>query len=335
MSLCPICYSESGTWSDDPVLCTPALLGSTAGFTIIKPTHIIEIQNACNLAEIEAGLTPSIWTVINYTNIFQVIKICVKELRTSIENILTANNSDKNHYFNYDKDGNYMGTSQVEWHDVDLDDKLYQIKAIHLEDLRHPIPVPLNCYIIVHGHNPEGKEIGSITGFSGSVAVYDGAITIGVADGINPITILPGHHHISVKFNGMTLAAQEIDIIGGETQHLTFTFNRTVVYDLQQFVLSLPTPLIPNVIYYAEITIPSYTGFIKIYSQTVGHSPVDLWLLSNGYSQDNTLAIWHNDYLRTLDAYVPIHFCNYSYASSDIGGFKNKYSSVPYALEDL
>jgi hypothetical protein len=90
-----------------------------------------------------------------------------------------------------------------------------------------PQYVPEMGNIIVHGHNPEGKEIGSITGFSSSVAVYDGANAIGFADGINPITILSGHHYISVKFNGITLNSQEIDIVDGETKNLTFTFNRT------------------------------------------------------------------------------------------------------------
>lgn len=148
MALCPICYSELGLWSDDPILCTPTLSTEEyKGYTIIKPNHIISIQNLCNIAEIEAGLTPSIWTLVDNTNLYQVLKPCIKELRISIENVLTAVGKTKYDLFNYDKDGNYMGTSQTEWHDPDLDDKIYQIKAIHIEDLRHPIPVPIPVYM--------------------------------------------------------------------------------------------------------------------------------------------------------------------------------------------
>jgi hypothetical protein len=275
MSLCPICFSESGTWSDDPIRCTPSLSTEEfKGFTIIKPTHIIEIQNSCNLAEAEAGLPLTAWTVVNNTNLFQVIKTCIKELRTSIENILIASSSDKYHYFNYDKDGNYMGTTQTEWHDIDLDSNLIQIKAIHLEDLRHHIMSKpdlivndititdlgivdgfgtyditytvknqgggisgdcsgllreevLSAYITVHAHNPEGKEINTITGVGSAALIWVDGVQIGVA-GHSPLTILSGHRVIEVKFNGYVLE-QSIDINGGDSRTLTFVFARTEI----------------------------------------------------------------------------------------------------------
>jgi len=77
-----------------------------------------------------------------------------------------------------------------------------------------------NANIIVHAHNPEGKEIGGVT-------VYDNGTSIGSA-GSTPITILSGHHTINVKFNGMTLT-QVIDILNGETRELIFTFTRTII----------------------------------------------------------------------------------------------------------
>ncbi|MDO8489647.1 MAG: hypothetical protein Q7S42_06040, partial [Candidatus Omnitrophota bacterium] len=86
--------------------------------------------------------------------------------------------------------------------------------------------------IIVHCHNPEGKEIGSIKGLDqGSVGIYDGDALIGSgAYDANthgkPISIPSGSHTIKAKFNGMTMV-QNIDIAGGATQELTFTFTRT------------------------------------------------------------------------------------------------------------
>jgi len=93
------------------------------------------------------------------------------------------------------------------------DTKVFWVKVI--------TPQP-NANIIVHGYNPEGKEISSIPGFA--VGVYDGSTRIGYA-GSTPITIPSGHHTINVKFNGMTLT-QEIDILGGETRELIFQFVR-------------------------------------------------------------------------------------------------------------
>ncbi|MDD5465938.1 MAG: hypothetical protein PHP73_06325 [Candidatus Omnitrophica bacterium] len=88
--------------------------------------------------------------------------------------------------------------------------------------------------IIVHCHNPEGKEIGSIKGLGqGSVGIYDGDVLIGsgaydAATHGKPISIPSGNHTIKAKFNGMVLE-QNIDVIGETTQELTFTFTRTSI----------------------------------------------------------------------------------------------------------
>lgn len=93
--------------------------------------------------------------------------------------------------------------------------------------------------IIVHCHNPEGKEINSISTaivdpiwwWQVDAEIYDGDIHIGggayrIEDHNRPIPIDPGSHTIKAVFNGMTLQ-QDIDISEGETKILTFTFERT------------------------------------------------------------------------------------------------------------
>jgi len=100
------------------------------------------------------------------------------------------------------------------------------------------IIVPVATGIIVHCHNPEGKEIDSIQGVvSGSVAILDGIRTI-FSMAINaeihgvPLKISPGIHTIKAVFNGMTLQ-QEISLQSGQTQMLTFTFPRVEKSNLE------------------------------------------------------------------------------------------------------
>jgi len=79
-----------------------------------------------------------------------------------------------------------------------------------IKDVWVKVIVLEGTYIIVHCHNPEGKEIASIQGMSqNSVEIYDGDTLIGYgahnAETHNkPIEISPGTHTIKAKFNGMT-----------------------------------------------------------------------------------------------------------------------------------
>jgi RHS repeat-associated protein len=88
-----------------------------------------------------------------------------------------------------------------------------------------------SSYIIVHCHNPEGKEINSIEGLWGNeVEIYDGDAFIGFGahnsfTHCQPIPIAPGNHAIKVKFNGMTLE-QNITLESNTTRVLTFVFER-------------------------------------------------------------------------------------------------------------
>ncbi|MFA4888484.1 MAG: alpha/beta hydrolase [Candidatus Omnitrophota bacterium] len=87
--------------------------------------------------------------------------------------------------------------------------------------------------IIVHCHNPEGKEINSITGVGNQVTIYDGNISIGYGafDGKThgkAIAISAGQHTIKAKFNGMT-KEQTATLNSNETKGFTFTFERSEV----------------------------------------------------------------------------------------------------------
>ena len=86
------------------------------------------------------------------------------------------------------------------------------------------------CYIIVHGNNPEGFEINNISGFSNTVEVYDNEKFIGYT-GITPLLTTPGNHTIKVKFNGMTMTRDIVVLTEENTQEVTFEFVRTT-FDL-------------------------------------------------------------------------------------------------------
>ncbi|MFA4888480.1 MAG: hypothetical protein WC628_02745 [Candidatus Omnitrophota bacterium] len=97
--------------------------------------------------------------------------------------------------------------------------------------------------IIVHCHNPEGKEIASISGMSQNcVEIFDGNAAIGYS-AYNPEThnrakaISVGTHTIKAKFNGIT-KEQNINLNPNETKVLTFIFTRTSIAATTLFNLS-------------------------------------------------------------------------------------------------
>jgi hypothetical protein len=151
MAICPICFSDLGTpsyadfqWTDDPIFTTPTL--STAqyvGFTRMKAQHIKELQQNRNQLETNLGLTLTVFTPMDVSNLFQNWDKYILELRQSTEALLTAVGMTKETYFNYDKNGTDMnpGNHQLDWIDVvDLTNHNlchFQSKGRHIEDLRH------------------------------------------------------------------------------------------------------------------------------------------------------------------------------------------------------
>lgn len=104
------------------------------------------------------------------------------------------------------------------------------------------VVLPDTANIIIHCHNPEGKEIGSIESQSGnigfSVELYAGRyastfLGYSASDSSThnkPITITAGTHTIKAVFNNM-IKTQSIAINPGETKTVTFVFER-ITYDL-------------------------------------------------------------------------------------------------------
>lgn len=80
-------------------------------------------------------------------------------------------------------------------------------------------------YLIVHLHNPEGKEVGSIS-----------PVDMSLSHGIKPVNEYshgvptaynPGNYTVIASYNGITLT-KDITIIDGETLEIFFVFPRTV-----------------------------------------------------------------------------------------------------------
>jgi hypothetical protein len=92
--------------------------------------------------------------------------------------------------------------------------------------------VPNATYIVVHVHNPEGKELADLEGVGLSdVALFRDDINF--ADGYYTkdaskmsFLIEPGNHTFKATFNGMS-QEQNVTINANETKALTFVFERT------------------------------------------------------------------------------------------------------------
>lgn len=156
--------------------------------------------------------------------------------------------------------------------------------------------------IIVHCHNPEGKEINSITGVDNQVEIFVDSISKGYgtyneeSHGI-PIEINPGNRLIEVKFNGIT-ESQNINILEGNTQQLFFRFNRTEYPAESEMRAYAPNP-----------------GDTSYWSINMPIQTFDNWIYQSIFSQfislGTTLDIWYGE--GSLD-YIQVAF-----GFSDIG----------------
>jgi len=167
--LCPVCHSQLEKWTDDPILTIKGLAGEDyKGLLFFNANHITELQEERKQQEIDIDLPEADRTT--FTEFIEgfifISKQIINELRESTEKILglTGNISQEQKnkilkdYFNNDDNGNYIGTyeyglkleDKVEWTDVKrigpinkshLPEEIKKLKAIHIEDLRHPIPI--------------------------------------------------------------------------------------------------------------------------------------------------------------------------------------------------
>lgn len=163
-------------WTDDPLFTRTGLSGTAyKGISRIRKPHILEIQEVINLQEEELGLPITVFSDI--TEDTHISRRHIIELREAIEKILNVGGITLEEYFKFDADGAevvqnprlvaYGATNpQTEWVDVNrgeayvdkdgnskisflLPDASTQdsptlpsktrIRAIHIEDIRHPL----------------------------------------------------------------------------------------------------------------------------------------------------------------------------------------------------
>jgi hypothetical protein len=160
---CPYCYRPIGTHHNDPILLQNGApydwISDTElvnipdiedrwfkGFYQISESDIIELQE--ELAELESdnNVTPlTEFSPVNSTGKFPITGKHIKEMRDSVEKILDAIGLTKMDYFNYDEEENHIihpNGDKLDWTDSITDStdlQKFQIKFIHIEELRHNI----------------------------------------------------------------------------------------------------------------------------------------------------------------------------------------------------
>lgn len=164
---CPYCFRQLGTWLKDPIFLPnggPYIWTSDTeivredrldhrfykGCYHICEPEVQEIQDFLKQSEIDNGIIPlTIWSSLSLSGKFQVTGKHIKEMRDSVEKLLTLFGLTKTDYFNYDEEGNKITSptgDKLEWTDpitsaTDL--QKFQVKYIHIEDLRHYIKTHL------------------------------------------------------------------------------------------------------------------------------------------------------------------------------------------------
>lgn len=160
---CPYCYRPIGTHTHDPILISTGAkydwISDTElvyepdidnrwykGFYQINEDDVIELQDELKTLEIDNDITPlTEFSPLNSSGKFQITGKHIKEMRDSVEKLLDAFGLTKTDYFNYDEDLNHIihpSGDKTEWTDpiteaTDL--QKFQVKYIHIEDLRHYI----------------------------------------------------------------------------------------------------------------------------------------------------------------------------------------------------
>jgi hypothetical protein len=208
MSKCPYCYrtiGENSIWHRDPIL---LINGSKyywsdsnettlieisditdrfyKGFYQINIQEVLELQDYLKELEIDllAEADRTTFTSFNSTGKFQILGIHIKEMRESIEKMLGITESTTpvervsilTGFFNYDEEGNHIthpNGDKTEWTDyIDQDHQedwnKFQIKGIHIEDLRHILLSEMEKFNL--------SELGVISQASPNLGTFNGDI---------------------------------------------------------------------------------------------------------------------------------------------------------------
>lgn len=134
----------------------PVDLRAFKGFSQINYVDMYDLQQERKNQELQVGIPEeelTIFSEINNTGLFQITKQHIQELRDSTEKILkfigrtkieeNIEVADLEQYFNYDEEGTEynIGNHQLTWIDPNLDLWKGHINNLHLEDLRHYLPI--------------------------------------------------------------------------------------------------------------------------------------------------------------------------------------------------
>ncbi len=173
-------------WSDDPILTNPPTSGDAyRGVNSPRTVHILELQQQITTMETGLGLVLTAFSPIDDTT--HISRRHIIELRQAIERLLNVSGATLEDYFKLDSDGTPQtqnpilvgfgaASPQVEWIDVNRGEP-YQnkdgvapstftlpdntvvnsptlpsdvrVRAIHIEDLRHPIPAQAILTLLV------------------------------------------------------------------------------------------------------------------------------------------------------------------------------------------
>ena len=238
------------------------LINRIYGHYLFKLDKVNKIENSLNnlstlINNIEAGITAGLLpdlTVVSitpteYSNYFN-FKIIIKNIGTadvvaSVTNILMASIStninipalviDETFEFNiqfaFDPLGdpkNFTITANADYNNsIEEINENNNDKSLIFTAKDEYVP-PADSYVIIHCHNPEGKEINSITGVGNQAEIFIDSVSKGYganSEGTHciPILINPGNRLVEVKFNGIT-ESKNINIVAGQTQQLFFIF---------------------------------------------------------------------------------------------------------------
>jgi len=161
---CPYCYRPLSTHTHDPILLpngskykwnsdtelieVPNILDRIyKGIYQINENDVIELQDELKTLEEEnlPVIDRTTFSPLNSGGKFQITGKHIKEMRDSVEKLLNEFGLTKTDFFNYDEDNNHIihpNGDKVEWTDpiaVSTDLQKFQVKAIHVEDLRHSL----------------------------------------------------------------------------------------------------------------------------------------------------------------------------------------------------
>ena len=221
---CPMCNSEEGKYTDDPLKTPLHPIPEHRGSTMIRDRHITEIRENINSLELDYGVTETVWTPLTAT--LGRTKI-INEMREALEAVIIAAGSTLEAFLSAGPGGTVLDPPITNWLDgtsgvsgySGAGNKLLEgslVRAQHLEQLRRTIPAELfdtiaiksdyawTNYNAVANKFPYGYS--GTSGYSGSSGISGSGYFHGTRgiDPLEPYTSYPSPYNgYSQMFNNM------------------------------------------------------------------------------------------------------------------------------------